>query len=154
MKKRPIVALLYDFDKTLCNEDMQNYSFIPQLDMTPSEFWSETSKFGEKENMEKVLAYMYMMIKKCQEKNIKLTEEYLNKCGESVILYRGVSTWFDRINEYGKSIGANIEHYIVSSGITEIINGTSIAKNFKKIYLIPNHTENIESKTRRGAHAE
>ena len=131
---KPTIAILYDFDKTLCTQDMQEYDFIKNLDMTPEEFWGETSKLTDKHDMDRILAYMYMMIKKCQEKNIKLTEEYLNKCGESVILYRGVSTWFDRINEYGKSIGANIEHYIVSSGITEIINGTSIAKNFKKIY--------------------
>ena len=131
---KPTIAILYDFDKTLCTQDMQEYDFMKNLDMTPEEFWGETQKMTDKNDMDRILAYMFMMIKKCKEKNIPLTEEYLNKCGESVVLYRGVSTWFDRINEYGKSIGANIEHYIVSSGITEIINGTSIAKNFKKIY--------------------
>ena len=72
MRKRPIVALLYDFDKTLCNEDMQNYAFIPHLNMTPSEFWSETEKFGEKENMERILAYMYMMVSKAKAKGIHI----------------------------------------------------------------------------------
>ena len=134
MKKRPIVALLYDFDKTLCNEDMQNYSFIPQLDMTPSEFWSETSKFGEKENMEKVLAYMYMMVSKAEAKGIKFTKEYLRSLGATIKYFKGVPTWFKRINDYGASLGLDVEHYIISSGVKDIIEGSSIAEEFKNIY--------------------
>lgn len=131
---KPTIALLYDFDKTLCTTDMQEYDFMKNLNMTPKEFWGATGRLTEEHNMDKILSYMYMMVKSCKEKNIPLTKEYLNSCGESIVLYRGVMTWFDRINEYGASIGANIEHYIVSSGITEIIEGTPIAKYFKKIY--------------------
>ena len=45
-KQQPIVAFLYDFDKTLCTTDMQNYSFIPSLGMTPGEFWPVANDFG------------------------------------------------------------------------------------------------------------
>lgn len=128
------IAILYDFDKTLCTTDMQEYDFIKNLGLTPDEFWGSTGELTSKYEMDKILAYMYMMIKKCKEKNIPLTEQYLNSCGENVVLYRGVSTWFERINEFGASLGVNVEHYIVSSGITEIIEGTPIAKYFKKIY--------------------
>lgn len=128
------IALLYDFDKTLCTTDMQEYDFIKNLGLTPQEFWGATGKLTAEHEMDKILSYMYMMLKSCKDKNIPLTEEYLNSCGENVVLYRGVNTWFDRINEYGASLGVNIEHYIVSSGITEIIEGTSIAKYFKKVY--------------------
>ena len=128
------VALLYDFDKTLCTTDMQEYDFIKNLNLTPAEFWGETSEYTEKYEMDKILSYMYMMIKKCKEKGVKLTSDYLRECGKNVVLYKGVTTWFDRINEYGKSLDLNIEHYIISSGITEIIEGTPIAKYFKKIY--------------------
>lgn len=128
------VAILYDFDKTLCTTDMQEYDFIKNLGLTPEEFWGSTGEISNKYEMDKILAYMYMMIKNCKEKNIPLTREYLNKCGENVVLYRGVQTWFDRINEYGESLGVNVEHYIISSGIAEIIEGTPIAKYFKRIY--------------------
>ncbi len=128
------IAILYDFDKTLCTTDMQEYDFIKNLGLTPDEFWGSTAELTSKHEMDKILAYMFMMIKKCKEKNIPLTEKYLNSCGENVVLYRGVTTWFDRINEIGNTLGVNIEHYIVSSGITEIIEGTPIAKYFKKIY--------------------
>ena len=131
---KPTIAIMYDFDKTLCTTDMQEYDFIKNLGITPSEFWGECSKLTEKNEMDKILAYMYVMIKKCKEKNIPLTRKYLNECGKNVILYKGVSTWFDRIAEYAKKLNVNVEHYIISSGITEIIEGTPIAKNFKHIY--------------------
>ena len=128
------IAIIYDFDKTLCTTDMQEYDFIKNLDMTPAEFWGETGVITNTYKMDKILAYMFVMIKKCKEKGIKLTEEYLEKCGENVVLYKGVISWFDRINAYCESLGVNIEHYIVSSGTYEIIKGTPIAKYFKRIY--------------------
>lgn len=134
MKKRPVVALMYDFDKTLCSEDMQNYAFIPDLKMTPEQFWTETTIFGEKQNMEKVLAYMYMMVTKAEEKGIPLTKKYLRSLGPSIKYFKGVLTWFKRINDYGASLGLDVEHYIISSGIKDIIEGSEIAKEFKKIY--------------------
>jgi len=128
------IALIYDFDKTLSTTDMQNFDFIKNLNISPKEFWSNTTKLINENEADKILAYMYMMLKECQKNNIKLTKEYLNSCGKNIEFYNGVDTWFTRINEYGKSIGAHIEHYIVSSGITEIIEGTPICKYFKKIY--------------------
>lgn len=128
------VALIYDFDKTLCSKDMQEYSFIPNLNMTSNTFWNEVSNFTKEEKMDKILGYMYMMIKKSQEINKDITIPYLNSLGSSVELFPGVLNWFNNINEYGKKIDLEIEHYIVSSGIKEIIKGTSIAKYFKEIY--------------------
>ena len=113
---------------------MQNYAFIPDLDMTPQEFWSETTEFGEKENMEKVLAYMYMMVSKAEEKGIKFSKQYLRSLGTSIKYYKGVLTWFKRINDYGASLGLDVEHYIISSGVKDIIEGCEIAKEFKNIY--------------------
>lgn len=133
-KKQPIVAILYDFDKTLATDDMQNFSFIPALGMTSTDFWKETDQFAKKTEMEKILSYMYMMIEKCKEKGIPLTKEYLNKLGKEVKFYDGVTAWFKRINTYAEELGVKIEHYIVSCGTKEIIEGTSIAKEFKEIY--------------------
>lgn len=125
---------MYDFDKTLCSEDMQNYAFIPDLEMTPDEFWQETTRFGLKENMEKILAYMYVMVKKAKEKGIAFNQAYLRSLGKAIKYYKGVLTWFKRINEYGDALGLKVEHYIISSGIKDIIEGSEIAKEFKAIY--------------------
>ena len=128
------IGILYDFDKTLCTTDMQEYDFIKNLGMTSDAFWGEAAAITEKHEVEKILAYMFVMIRKCKEKGIPLTEEYLLSCGAHVELFNGVLTWFDRINEYGRSQGVEIEHYIISSGTYEIIQGTPIAKYFKRIY--------------------
>lgn len=129
-----IVAIIYDFDKTLATQDMQNFSFIKNLGMTNDEFWSLTGEFSKKHHCEKILSYLYVMMDECRKRNIKLTEQYLNSLGKDVEYYEGVLSWFDRINEYGRKKGIQVEHYIISSGNREILKGTKIADKFTKIF--------------------
>lgn len=142
-KKKHVIALLYDFDKTLSPKDMQEYSFIPNMGMSSSEFWSEANKISVKNDMDRILAYMYLMVRLAKKNEFPITKESFINLGKDVKLYNGVSTWFKRINEYGKSLGVEIEHYILSSGLKEIIEGTSIAKEFKKIYACEFHYNNF-----------
>lgn len=132
--KKPIVAIMYDFDKTLCTKDMQEYAFIPALGMSSSAFWGEANALTDTEEMDNILAYMYKMVEKAREKKVPITRDTFREMGRSVEFFDGVLSWFDRINEYGEQAGVRIEHYIVSSGIKEIIEGTAIAEKFKKIY--------------------
>ena len=132
--ERPVIAIMYDFDKTLCTKDMQDYGFIPSLDMQPSEFWHRANDFGSGAQMDGVLAYLYTMIEECKRKGIALTREALIKHGNHIELYPGVEEWFDRINLYGAAQGVQIEHYVISSGIKEIIEGSGIAEKFTKIF--------------------
>ena len=131
---KPIIALLYDFDKTLCTQDMQNYAFIPSLGMKPAEFWQEANTFGWREHMDGILAYMYTMLRKSREKGLSITREQLVEMGRSIVLFPGVQDWFRRINEFGRTQGVEIEHYILSSGLREIIEGSGISHEFKEIY--------------------
>lgn len=137
--EKPIIALMYDFDKTLCTKDMQEYSFIPQLDMEPQEFWSEVTKLALKENMDRILAYMYHMIFSAHKKGVPIKRKDFEKAGKSVELFPGVEGWFKRINALGESLGLQVEHYIISSGLKEIITGMSIKGEFKKIYACEFH---------------
>ncbi len=131
---KPIIALLYDFDKTLCTTDMQNYAFIPSLGMTPAEFWRIANDFGRDNHMDGLLAYMYTMIDQCRKRGIRLDREYLIRCGRDIQLFPGVTDWFARINAFGESQGVEIEHYVLSSGLREIIEGSGISHEFKKVY--------------------
>ena len=128
------IGILYDFDKTLCTTDMQEYDFIKNLNMDPEHFWNEVAENTNKHEVERILSYMFVMIRECKKRGIRLTEKYLNECGQNVVLFDGVATWFDRINEFGAQMGVEVEHYIISSGTYEIIQGTPIAKYFKRIY--------------------
>ena len=132
--QRPIVAFLYDFDKTLCTTDMQNYSFIPSLGMTPAEFWQRANDFGRKHRIDGILAYMYTMIREAERRAQPFTREDLVEKGKSVVLFPGVEDWFRRINAFGDSQGVDIEHYIISSGLREIIEGSAIRDVFQEIY--------------------
>ena len=132
--EKPIIALLYDFDKTLCTQDMQNYAFIPSLNMTPAEFWPEANSFGWQEHMDGILAYMYTMLRKAKEKGLTLNRQTLVEKGRSIELFPGVKEWFGRINAVGESVGVKVEHYIISSGLREIIEGSGISHEFHEIY--------------------
>ncbi|MDR0915024.1 MAG: haloacid dehalogenase-like hydrolase [Oscillospiraceae bacterium] len=132
--KRPIIALMYDFDKTLCADYMQNYGFVPSLGMKQEDFWKETNILCVQENMDSTLAYMYKMVLESANRNTPLKREKLVEMGAKIQFYKGLDTWFDRINNFGNSVGADVEHYVISSGLTEIINGTPLSDKFTKIF--------------------
>ena len=134
MSKRPIVALLYDFDKTLCTKDMQEYGYIESIGMKSSEFWKEVAEFTDSNQMDNILAYMYKMVERARISQVPVKRTTFAELGKKVEFFPGVLNWFTRINDFGESIGVRVEHYIVSSGIKEIIEGTDIFKEFKKVY--------------------
>lgn len=132
--RKPIIAIMYDFDKTLSTKDMQEFGFIPSLGVSSNQFWSEVNKLQQTENMDPILAYLRQMLKKASEKGVRVTRDAFVSLGKDIEYFPGVLDWFERINSYGKKNGVTIEHYVISSGIKEIIEGSSIKKQFKKIY--------------------
>ena len=134
MPQQPIIALMYDFDNTLSTEDMQDYSFIPSLGFTVPEFWALANDFGRREHMDGILAYMFTMMHEANRIGRPLTREQLVETGRDIKLFPGVEEWFSRINAFGASRGVTVEHYIISSGLREIIEGCSISGEFKEIF--------------------
>mgnify|MGYP004540999091 FL=1 len=133
MEKRPILAIMYDFDHTLSPRDMQEYGFIPDLGMEADAFWHKCVTAMKQNQMDQILAYMYMMLEEAKGKLI-VNRNMLRALGQDVQLFDGVSDWFARVNAYAEEKGLTPEHYIISSGLKEIIEGTPIAKEFKEIY--------------------
>ena len=131
---KPIIAFLYDFDKTLCTTDMEDYAFIPSLGMTPKEFWALANGFGHANRMDGILAYMYTMIQESEKRHLPFTRESLREMGRDIVLFPGVEGWFRRINAFGEEQGVQVEHYVISSGLREIIEGSAISGEFKEIY--------------------
>lgn len=134
MAKKSTIALIYDFDGTLSPGNMQEFGFIQAIGKDSRTFWEQNKKLSEENDASGILCYMYLMLQKAQAESISLSRSSFRKFGRDVELFKGVQDWFKLINDYGKSVGVNIEHYINSSGLTEMIEGTSIAKEFKKIY--------------------
>lgn len=127
---KTIVAICYDFDSTLSTHEMQ-YWLAPKLGMTISEFWANQSRM---KGVEFVLSYLWLTLDECHKKGIKVTREFLQSCGKDIEFYSGVKTWFKRLNEYALSKDIILEHYIISTGNREMIEGTPIYKEFKKTY--------------------
>ena len=130
---RPVVAICYDFDKTLSPDDMQAQGFIQSVGYGVSEFWQESNGLAERNDTDQNLAYMFKMME-AAEGQVVFTKNALLKYGAKVRLFPGVEEWFRRIREYGEAHGVIVEHYIISSGLKEMIEGTAIAGEFEKIY--------------------
>lgn len=131
---KPVIAMMYDFDKTLCTKNMQEYSFIPDMRLSPSEFWSKSNELAKKQKMDGILAYMWQMIIECKRNSKSIHRSDFVAQGKKMEFYKGVEDWFKRINEFGESLGVKIEHYIISSGLREIIEGCSIFKEFTDVF--------------------
>lgn len=127
-------AIIYDFDFTLCTDDAPMFGLFPYYDIDGKKFFEETENKRIKNDMEALSAYMYYLRKMAIEKGKPLTEEILQNTGKEIKFYPGIETWFDRINSFGKENGFEVEHYIISSGLLEIIEGSKISKYFKKIF--------------------
>lgn len=134
MKRKPIVALIYDFDGTLSPGNMQEFGFIQAIGKTPAEFWQMSDGIAKGQDASNILAYMKLMADEAKAKGIKLKREELKMFGAGIELYSGVEKWFRLINLYGEMKGVKVEHYINSSGLKEIIEGSPIAGRFKHIF--------------------
>lgn len=133
-KKLIPIAICYDFDGTLSPGNMQEYEFMDKLGVKAMWFWKKSLKFSKAQNADPILSYMKLMLDEAQYKGLPVTKDYFSKCGENVEFFPGVIEWFKRINDYGKERGVEVSHYIISSGLKEMIEGTAIAKEFKCIF--------------------
>ena len=134
MRSKPIVALIYDFDGTLSPGNMQEFGFIQAIGKKPQEFWQESDDIAMGQDASNILSYMKLMFDEAKKAGIKLRREDFKSFGASVELFDGVKEWFGIVNEYGKQKGVKVEHYINSSGLAEMIEGTPIAHEFKRIF--------------------
>lgn len=134
-ERKPVVAICYDFDKTLSPDDMQAQGYIQSVGYDIKSFWAESNKLAEDNDMDQNLAYMYEMMEKARGRLV-FTKDKLEEYGAKVNLFPGVEDWFERIRQYGLEQNVIVEHYIISSGLKEMIEGTTVAKSgaFEKIY--------------------
>ena len=134
MRRKPIIALIYDFDGTLSPGNMQEFGFIQAIGKTPEEFWAASDGIARGQDASNILAYMKLMYDEAHRSGIRLTREDFRRYGADIKLFEGVREWFRNVNAYGTSHGVTVEHYINSSGLKEIIEGSPIAKEFKHIF--------------------
>jgi haloacid dehalogenase-like hydrolase len=132
------IALVYDFDGTLSPRPMQEYAFLPQIGADPVAFWAESNALATQARADPLITYMHLMYKKAKDKGVRIDRRDLVAQGRQVELFAGVETWFESIGSYIKSHaqshGVQLRHYLISSGLSEIVEGTSIYKRFHNVF--------------------
>lgn len=134
MKRLIPMAICYDFDGTLASGNMQEYTFIKKLGITPNEFWGTANDLAKNQKGDDILAYMKVTIDESRKKNLPITREDFQGYGKDITFFDGVETFFERINKYARSKGVDLQHFIISSGLKEILEGTLIADRFTEIF--------------------
>ena len=132
------IALVYDFDGTLSPRPMQEYAFLPKIGADAAAFWTESNALARKTQADPLITYMHLLYKKAKERGVRIDRRDLVAQGRQVALYPGVEAWFEAIAGYVKSHaqshGVTLRHYLISSGLTEIIEGTAIYKRFHNVF--------------------
>lgn len=134
MSKYTEIAIAYDFDGTLAPGNMQERSFLPALNINKQDFWREVKDMSEANNMNEILSYMHLMLKKANEKNQQITKQAFRDHGKDIEFFAGVEEYFDKINGYAKTKNIKVNHYVISSGLRDIIEGTSIYDKFTNVF--------------------
>ena len=136
--EKKTIALVYDFDGTLSPRPMQDYAFLPQIGQDASAFWKESNRLAKEQGADSLITYMHLLYKKAKEAGVRIDRDDLVAQGRNVELYAGVEDWFDALGDYVKlraeSHGVGLRHYLISSGLTEIIEGTRIYKRFHNVF--------------------
>ena len=139
--KQKTIAIVYDFDGTLSPQPMQEYTVLPELDEKPDDFWAEVTHKAQDSQAESMLVYMRLLLEKADKQEVSIKKNSLHKLADKIEYFPGVETWFERINTFIKNENKHIkiQHYIISAGIKEILDGVSIKKYFTKIYASEYH---------------
>lgn len=136
--EKKTIALVYDFDGTLSPRPMQEYAFLPQIGVDAAAFWKETGRVAREQQADPLITYMHLLYKKAKAAGIRIDRDDLVAQGRKVELFPGVVEWFDAIGDYvalrSESQGIVVRHYMISSGLTEIIEGTPIYPRFHNVF--------------------
>ena len=133
-KKTNKIAIAYDFDGTLAPGNMQEHTFLPSLGIPASTFWAKANELARENDMDEILAYMQLLLDEARQRGLPIRKSDFEKYGSGITFFEGVETYFDRINNYAGEKNVVLDHYVISSGLREFINGTRIAGYFTNIF--------------------
>src|SRR6185295_14912838 len=128
-------AIVYDFDGTLARGNLQERSFIPDITgMSHPEFWLEVKRLAKAEDADEILVYMHLMLDRARAAGRPVTRKQLQESGKDPDFFDGLDHWFDRVDAFADDLGLTLDHYIVSSGIHEMIEGCPLFQRFRNVF--------------------
>jgi hypothetical protein len=127
-------AIVYDFDGTLAEGNIQEHSLLPTLGLEPRSFWGRVKAETKSNDADEILIYMWLLLREAQEKGISLTSKMLADHGRDVRLFDGVESWFGRVNQFAAVRGLDLKHYVISSGLKAMIRGCPVHGSFSHVF--------------------
>ena len=140
-----IIACIWDFDKTLIPGYMQAPLFR-RYGINEAEFWNETNKLAEHYrkrgyHLSPEISYLNHLLTYTLAGPLKgLNNKILFECGAEIEFYQGLPDFFDRAQAFVKEKPEyvkheiSLEHYVVSTGIAEMVRGSKIARHVDGIW--------------------
>ena len=133
--RSPTLAIAYDFDGTLSPGSMQEHSFIPEIGEDPASFWKRVNGEAARLGADNILIYMHEMVKAAQREDVRFRREDIERHGAKIGFFKGVAEgWFDRLREHGRAQGVEVQHFIISSGLKEMIGASAVGSKFDAIF--------------------
>lgn len=132
---QPTLAIAYDFDGTLSPGSMQEHSFIPEIGEDKAAFWKRVNGEAARLGADNILIYMHEMVKAARREDVRFRREDIERHGQRISFFPGVvEGWFQRLRDHGAAKGVTVQHFIISSGLKEMIRASAIGPEFEKVY--------------------
>jgi phosphoserine phosphatase len=133
--RTPTLAIAYDFDGTLSPGSMQEHSFIPEVGEEKDAFWARVNGEAARLGADNILIYMHEMVKAARREGKRFRVDDIRRHGARIGFFPGVAEgWFQRLKDHGAGQGVQVQHYIISSGLKEMIAASAIGEEFAAIF--------------------
>jgi len=136
------IALVYDFDGTLSPQAMQEYTVLPKIGVEPARFWARVDEEARRTESDPMLVYLRRILEELEEKRVDVKREDFARMAARIKYFPGVLTWFGRMNAYvarRSKRKVKLQHYLISAGQKEILEGVAIRRHFRRIYASEYH---------------
>jgi hypothetical protein len=133
-ESRVSAAIAYDFDGTLAEGNIQEHSLIPWLGVHVADFWNVVREKAREHDADEVLVYMWYLLEVARTKGVQIRSQDLQSHGREVPLFPGVEGWFARINGFAEDRNLDLQHFVISSGLFEMIEGCPVFQCFERVF--------------------
>jgi hypothetical protein len=131
------IALVYDYDQTLSPYYMQDDVIFPAFGINTKKFWERCESMVQTDGYDNELAYMKCLLD-CLAMD-RPTNEQLKQLGAKMRLYKGLPEMFEEFNldlleEHHIAAGIHVDHFVVSSGLKVLIEGSKIRPYVREVF--------------------
>lgn len=131
------IALVFDYDQTLSPHYMQDDVIFPEFGINPEQFWMKCNALVGEQQWDGELAYLKCLLDYLEMDQV--TNARLAELGAGLNFFPGVPEIFDKLPQQvltpdHEAAGISVEHYIISSGLKALLDGSRLRTKVKAIF--------------------